>query len=154
MCHGLSRHLRIRGTSWYQPTDTITTSSTSPRSRYFLLMTSLWATRKISCPPPIPINPTSCLTTLRHIDTNFCLYRHGVFGELKKALSGLPHAALDDPSILARPIALLGDVRAYHYSNAYVTYINFDVRRELQAQISFPQPPGACHLSAGQRRIW
>lgn len=90
----------------------------------------------------------------RHIDTNFRLYRHDVFGELKKALSGLLHAATDEPTILFRPKAHLGDMRAYSYANAHISYVSFDVRRGLQAQISFPQPPGARNRPAGQRRAW
>mgnify|MGYP004503096781 CR=1 FL=1 len=90
----------------------------------------------------------------RHIDTNFRLYRHDVFGELKKALSGLLRAAADDPVILSKSKAHLGDVRAHHYSNAHVSYVSFDVRRGLQAQISFPQLSGARHRSVEQRRAW
>ncbi|KAF1930727.1 uncharacterized protein M421DRAFT_99346 [Didymella exigua CBS 183.55] len=90
----------------------------------------------------------------RHIDTNFRLYRHDVFGELKKALSGLLHAATHDPATLSKPKAHLGDMRAYHYPNACISYVSFEVRRGLQAKISFPQPSGAHHRSAEQRRTW
>ena len=75
-----------------------------------------------------------------------------MFGELKKALSGLLHAATDDPSTLSNPKAHLGDMRAYQDPNAYISYVNFEVRRGLQAQISFQQPAGARHRTAGQRR--
>lgn len=92
--------------------------------------------------------------TERHIDTNFRLYRHDVFGELKKALSGLLHAATDDPVTLVNPKSHLGDMRAYHYSNAYISYVTFEARRGLQVQISFPQPAAVRHQSAGQRRRW
>ncbi|KAJ4399128.1 hypothetical protein N0V91_009660 [Didymella pomorum] len=90
----------------------------------------------------------------RHIDTNFRLYRHDVFGELKKALSGLLHAATDNPSTLFNPKAHLGDMRTYHYPNAHIVYVNFEARRGLQAQISFPQPVGVRHRPAGQRHTW
>ncbi|KAF3035032.1 hypothetical protein E8E12_006473 [Didymella heteroderae] len=90
----------------------------------------------------------------RHIDTNFRLYRHDVFGELKKALSGLLHAATDDPSTLSTPKAHLGDMRAYHYPNAEISYVSFEGRRGLQTQISFQQPAGARHRSANQRSTW
>jgi hypothetical protein len=90
----------------------------------------------------------------RHIDTNFRLYRHDVFGELKKALSSVLHAATDDPSTLANPKAHLGDMRAYYYPNAHISYVSFEARRGLQAQISFPQPAGARHRPAGQRTTW
>lgn len=90
----------------------------------------------------------------RHIDTNFRLYRHDVFGELKKALSGLLHAATDNPSTLFNPKAHLGDMRTYHYPNAHIIYVNFEARRGLQAQISFPQPVGVRHRPAGQRHTW
>ncbi|KAJ4352735.1 hypothetical protein N0V95_004007 [Ascochyta clinopodiicola] len=90
----------------------------------------------------------------RHIDTNFRLYRHDVFGELKKALSGLLRAAIDDPSALSQPKGHLGDMRVYHYPNAHVSYVTFDTRRGLQIQISFPQPPGAHRRSPADRRLW
>ncbi|UPX11032.1 uncharacterized protein EKO05_0001658 [Ascochyta rabiei] len=90
----------------------------------------------------------------RHIDTNFRLYRHDVFGELKKALSGLMCAAIDDPSVLSKPKGHLGDMRVYHYPNAHVSYVTFDTRRGLQIQISFPQPQGARRRSPTERRDW
>ncbi|KAF2632130.1 P-loop containing nucleoside triphosphate hydrolase protein [Macroventuria anomochaeta] len=90
----------------------------------------------------------------RHIDTNFRLYRHDVFGELKKALSGLLHAATDDPTILFDPKFHLQGMRAYYYPNAQVKYVSFDTRRGLQAHISFPQPHGARRRSPGERRAW
>lgn len=90
----------------------------------------------------------------RHIDINFRLYRHDIFGELKKALSGLMRAATDDPTVLLKPKGHLGDMRIYHYSNAQITYVNFEPRRGLQAQISFPQPPDTRRRSAAEKRIW
>lgn len=90
----------------------------------------------------------------RHIDTNFRLYRHDAFGELKKALSGLMYAAADDPTVLSNPKGHLGDMRVYHYSNARATYVDFEARRGLQVQFSFPQPPGARRRSPTERRAW
>jgi hypothetical protein len=90
----------------------------------------------------------------RHIDINFRLYRHDVFGELKKALSRLMQAAVDDPTTLNYPKMSLGDMRVYHYAGASVSYITFDPRRGLQAQISFPQPPALRNRSIAERRAW
>jgi hypothetical protein len=45
-------------------------------------------------------------------------------------------------------------MRAYYYPNAHISYVSFEARRGLQAQISFPQPAGARHRPAGQRRTW
>jgi hypothetical protein len=77
-----------------------------------------------------------------------------VFGELKKALSGLLHAATNDPTALLKAKAHLGGMRVYCYINARVSFVTFDTRRGLQAQISFPQPSGAYKRSAGERRTW
>ena len=90
----------------------------------------------------------------RHIDTNFRLYRHDVFGELKRALSGLLHTAENDPTSLLKAKAHLGDVRAHCYTNTQVNFVTFDTRRGLQAQITFPQPPGARKRSDSERRTW
>lgn len=90
----------------------------------------------------------------RHIDTNFRLYRHDIFGELKRVLSGLMHAAIDDPTVLLNPKGHLGDTRAYHYPNAHANYVTFNTRRGLQVQFSFPQPSGARRRSAAQRQAW
>ncbi|KAF9696125.1 hypothetical protein EKO04_005861 [Ascochyta lentis] len=90
----------------------------------------------------------------RHIDTNFRLYRHDVFGELKKALSGLMRAAIDNSSVLSKSKVHLGDMRVYQYPSARVTYVTFDTRRGLQIQISFPQPPDARRRSPADRRAW
>ncbi|KAF1840898.1 uncharacterized protein K460DRAFT_194232 [Cucurbitaria berberidis CBS 394.84] len=90
----------------------------------------------------------------RHIDTNFRLFRHDIFGDLKKALAGLMHAATEDPDRLSNPRINLGDVRVYNYTNARVSYIAFDHRRGLEVQISFLQPPQVRGRSAAERRAW
>ena len=90
----------------------------------------------------------------RHIDTNFRLYRHDVFGELKKALSGLLHAAKDDPNALMKAKAHLGDMRVHYYPNTQISFVSFDTRRGLQAKISFAQPSGVRGRPAGERRFW
>ena len=90
----------------------------------------------------------------RYIDTNFRLLRHDVFGDLKRALAGLMHAATRDPNILGNQRLSLGDMRTYNYSNAHISSVDFGSRRGLEIQISFRQPQADRKLSANQRQAW
>ncbi|APA10158.1 hypothetical protein sscle_06g049280 [Sclerotinia sclerotiorum 1980 UF-70] len=90
----------------------------------------------------------------RLLDTHFRLLRHDVFGELKAALGSLIVAVEDDPSILGRHKPDLGNVRANLYHNAWVQYITFDDRRDLQAEISFTPPAGLRKKSVKDRSKW
>lgn len=90
----------------------------------------------------------------RHIDTHFRLLRYDTFGELKDALGGLMHAVENDPTCLNNPKLNFGDFRAYHYPNAYISYVSFDNRRGLGVDISFPQLSVVRKKPASERRKW
>lgn len=91
---------------------------------------------------------------LRHIDTFSRLARHDTFGELKGALSGLMHVVGQDPNALMNSKLNFGEMRTYQYINAHVSYISFDTRKGLQAQIVFPQPFPARGLTSVDKQIW
>lgn len=90
----------------------------------------------------------------RHIDTQFRLLRHDIFGEQKSALARYMHAATEHPAMLSNPRVSLGDMRVYNYSNAYVSYLLFDKRRGLEALVSFPQPPAVCQKATAAKQAW
>ncbi|PVI08317.1 NFX1-type zinc finger-containing protein 1 [Periconia macrospinosa] len=90
----------------------------------------------------------------RHIDTCFRLLRHDTFGELKAALGLLLHTIQNDPTCINNPRLGLGDFRAFHYSEAYISYISFDRRHGLEMNISFRQPPQLRKKSAKERQKW
>jgi hypothetical protein len=90
----------------------------------------------------------------RHLDTLFRLLRHDIFGELKEALGQLMFALDNDPSVVENPNLSLGNIRAYAIPKAHVTYITFDQRRGLEAQIAFPQPHLLRKKSAFERCKW
>ena len=91
----------------------------------------------------------------RHLDTQFRLLRHDVFGELSEALGGLLFALEDDPSLMDNPKFSFGNVRAYYYRKAHFRYVSFDQRRGLEAQISFQQPSKLSRETASsERRRW
>lgn len=90
----------------------------------------------------------------RHIDTNFRLLRHDIFGDMKKALATLMHAAMKDPASLSNMKVKLGDMRVYHYNEAHISYVTFDSRHGLEARISFAQPAALHPKSAAERRTW
>ncbi|CAL3971922.1 unnamed protein product [Diplocarpon coronariae] len=78
---------------------------------------------------------------LRHIDTHFRMLRHHIFGELKEALGGLILAVEQDISLIETPKLNVGNIRAYAYPEAEFTGLTVDARRELEVELSFPQPP-------------
>lgn len=90
----------------------------------------------------------------RHIDTCFRLLRHDTFGELKKALGSLLHNIQNDPACINDPKLSLGDFRAFHYPDAYVSYVSFDRRHGLEMNISFRQLPQLRKKSAKERQKW
>jgi hypothetical protein len=90
----------------------------------------------------------------RHIDTQFRLLRHDIFGEQKKALANFMQAVAEDNSRLDSSRISLGDTRVYTYPNAHVTYLSFEVRRGLEALIKFPQPHTVRKKHLGERRTW
>jgi hypothetical protein len=92
--------------------------------------------------------------TERHLDTLFRLLRHDVFGELKEALGQLMIALDNDPSVVDNPNLGLGNIRAYPNPKAHITYITFDQRRGLEAQIAFPQPHLLRKRSQTERCKW
>ena len=90
----------------------------------------------------------------RHIDTQFRLFRHDVFGEPNDSLGGFLVAVDNEPALLDSINPGLGGMRAYSYPRAHISYITFDRRRGLEAQISFPHPPQVRQKSTSDRRKW
>ncbi|KFY97455.1 hypothetical protein V500_02048 [Pseudogymnoascus sp. VKM F-4518 (FW-2643)] len=90
----------------------------------------------------------------RHLDTQFRLLRHDIFGELKKALGGLINTIADDPNLLDKSKLSLGDIRAYPYTKAYISYVFFKRNRGIEAHVSFSQPHALRKKSATDRRKW
>lgn len=90
----------------------------------------------------------------RHIDTCFRLLRHDIFGELKTALGLLLHAVQNDPAYIRNPKLSLGDFRAFHYPDAYISYVLFDRRHGLEMNVSFGQLPQLRKTSAKERQKW
>ena len=90
----------------------------------------------------------------RHLDTQFRLLRHDIFGELKEALGGLINAIADDPTLLDNSKLSLGDMRAYPYSKAHIGYISFNRHRGIEAHVSFNQLHALRNKSASDRRKW
>lgn len=90
----------------------------------------------------------------RHIDTCFRLLRHDTFGELKTALGLLLHNIQNDPACINNPKLSLGDFRAFHYPDAYISYVSFDRRHGLEIDISFRQLPQLRKKPAKERQKW
>lgn len=90
----------------------------------------------------------------RHIDTCFRLLRHDTFGELKTALAFLLHTIQIDPTCISKPKISLGDFRAFHYPDAYISHISFDRRHGLEIDISFRQLSQLRRDSAKERQRW
>ena len=90
----------------------------------------------------------------RHLDTHFRLYRHDCFGEVVDALGRALIATENNPATLEDSKFSLGDIRAYTYPEAYLSYISFDQRRGLEAQMSFLQPPALQKKSISERQKW
>ncbi|KAF1833598.1 P-loop containing nucleoside triphosphate hydrolase protein [Decorospora gaudefroyi] len=90
----------------------------------------------------------------RHIDTYFRLLRHDIFGEMKSALAGVMHMAKEDITALSNPRINCGDMRTNQYSNARVSYVTFDTRRGLQAQVEFLQPGPIRKQIASVKEMW
>ncbi|KAI9801196.1 MAG: hypothetical protein M1825_003470 [Sarcosagium campestre] len=82
----------------------------------------------------------------RLLDTHFRLLRHDIFAELKSVPDGA--------ALTATTTHLLGDMHAFAYENASVTYLSFTVHRSLEAQISFLQPKQTRKGSTAERRRW
>jgi hypothetical protein len=90
----------------------------------------------------------------RLFDTHFRLLRHDIFGEVKTALNGLIDACEKDCSLAKNPKLFLGDLQAYSYSGARVSYLSFDKKRGLEAQLSFLQPYQTLKKKTAERRKW
>ncbi len=90
----------------------------------------------------------------RYLDTYFRLFRHDVLGELSEALGGLLVALENNSTLLENPKLSLDNIRAYSNPKAHITYISFDQRRGMEAQISFPQPSNLHSKSPSERRNW
>jgi hypothetical protein len=94
--------------------------------------------------------------TLRHIDTNFRLYRHDIFGALKDNIGGFMLAVEKNPDLLNAPRLTIGDIRpSYIFHNAHISNIKMSKPRDLEAYITFTQPPPLRHsTSLDRRRFW
>ncbi|KAF2704119.1 P-loop containing nucleoside triphosphate hydrolase protein [Pleomassaria siparia CBS 279.74] len=106
--------------------------------------------------PPTDLDQPHFLAdpTERHIDTHFRLLRYDCFGELKEALGGLVYSVLNNPACLNSPKLTFGDFRAHHYPSACISYLSFDLRRGLEADITFPQLTILRKKSASERQKW
>jgi hypothetical protein len=89
----------------------------------------------------------------RHLDTQFRLLRHDIFGELKEALGGLVNTITDDPTFLDNSKLSLGDMRAYPYTKAHIGYVSFN-RSHVEAHVAFNQLHALRKKSAPDRRKW
>lgn len=90
----------------------------------------------------------------RLLDTHFRLLRHDIFGQLKQALGGLMFGIENDPSVLSRSHHNFGDVQAYSYPKAWISYVSFGAKRGLEISITFPQPPPVAKKSSKERTKW
>lgn len=90
----------------------------------------------------------------RHIDTFFRLLRHDIFGELKGALAGIMHTVAQEPATLWNAKLSLGDMRAYHYINARISYVTLEARKGLQAQVEFVQPGAVRRKTSAEKEKW
>ena len=90
----------------------------------------------------------------RHLDTQFRLLRHDVFGEMSQAIGGIMVALEADPTFVQNPKLNLGNTRAYFNLQAHIQYVAFDRRRGLEIQISFLQPSSLRKKSSKERRRW
>ena len=89
----------------------------------------------------------------RHLDTHFRLLRHDVLGEMKNVIGGMMEV-LEKDSTISQNLKLNGNTRGYINPQAHVSYVSFERRRGLEAQISFLQPPSIRKKSASERRKW
>lgn len=90
--------------------------------------------------------------TQRHLDTHFRLLRHDIFGELKGALSGLMHTFFHNPGALSNPHLRLGDVRAYHYTDAHISQVVY--HKGLDIHMSFQMPLSVQRKTVAAQRKW
>lgn len=90
----------------------------------------------------------------RHIDTQFRLLRHDLFGEMKTALSELFSIAENDPTQLRTSRLSLGNTRAHLYPSASISYLSADNRNGLEIQVTFPQPQQLYGIGLESRRRW
>ena len=90
----------------------------------------------------------------RLLDTHFRLLRHDIFGEVKTTLSGLIDVCDKDASLAKNPKLFLGDVHAYSYTGARISYLSFDKKRGVEAQLSFVQPHQMLKKNTAERRRW
>ncbi|KAK8143852.1 hypothetical protein G3M48_006653 [Beauveria asiatica] len=90
----------------------------------------------------------------RHIDTLFRLLRQDTFGELKDVLASTLRLAEANRSHLDSPKLSFGNLRANRYSQAIISYMSFDSRRGLEADISFSQPRNLRDKTAAERQRW
>jgi hypothetical protein len=90
----------------------------------------------------------------RHLDTQFRLLRHDIFGELKEVLGGLRNAITDDPTSLDNSKLSLRDMRAYPYTKAHIGHVSFNRNRDVEAHVSFNQLHALRKKSASDRRKW
>jgi hypothetical protein len=106
--------------------------------------------------PTTDINQPSFLSNPveRHLDTLFRLLHHDIFGEFKEALAGLMNVISDDPQLFDSSRLSLGDMRAYPYPKAHISYVSFNQKKGIEAHVSFNQLPALRKKSASDRRKW
>lgn len=94
-------------------------------------------------------------TVQRHIDTNFRLYRHDIFGALKDHIGGFMLAVEKNPSLMNSPRIIIGDIRSsYIFRKAHISDIRLHTRRDLEAFITFTQPQPLRDSTAADRHRW
>jgi hypothetical protein len=87
----------------------------------------------------------------RHIDTQFRLLRHDIFGQLKSALDGIIKS-VSERSGFAKSKYNFDNVRVFPHAGAHVTSLEFDMRKGLLANIAFDQPRQLDGKSSADRR--
>ena len=90
----------------------------------------------------------------RHLDTQFRLLRHDVFGEVCDAIGHVLLAAENQPDLVKNPQLSMANTAAVAHTYAQLRYISFEQRRGLEVQISFLQPTRLHKKSSAQRRKW
>lgn len=94
-------------------------------------------------------------TVQRHIDTNFRLYRHDIFGALKDHIGGFMLAVEKNPALMNSPKIIIGDIRSSCiFRNAHVSDIRLHPRRDLEAFLTFTQPQPLRPSTAVDRHRW
>jgi hypothetical protein len=90
----------------------------------------------------------------RHIDTQFRLLRHDVFGDLNDVLGRLLTEYSTTTGDFKGEKTNTGNTRIQPYSQAIVSHISLDSRRGLVVDVSFLQPQQLFQKSSADRHKW